>query len=83
VLYALALHDPVQANAVCDFVDTDPVIGKWYHDVVPFIRDRATGKPDREVIVTANPGQGPARIFEEAIRVDELMSGEHPEYVQE
>ena len=83
VLYALALHDPEQANAVCDFVDSDPVIGKWYHDVVPFIRDRASGKTDRETIVTANPGQGPARIFEEAIRVDELLSGAHPEYVQE
>jgi len=83
VLYAMAMHNPEQLNATCEFIETDPVIAKWYEAVIPFMRDKATGREDQDVIVTLNEGQGPARIFEEAIRVDALLSGDHPEYVQE
>jgi hypothetical protein len=82
-LYALAVEDPAGAVAACEFIEGDPVISSWYRETTPLIRARAGGATDRETIVTINPGYGPARIFEEAIRVDELLSGNFPQYVQE
>lgn len=83
VLYTIAGDDPDEARSICDFIETDPVIANWYIGVTQLTRLRAGGAPDHEVIVNINPGEGPARVFEEAIRADELLSGNYPQYVQE
>lgn len=83
VLYTIAGQDPDEARSICDFIETDPVIANWYLGVTQLARLRAGGAPDREVIVNINPGTGPARVFEEAIRAEELLSGNYPQYVQE
>lgn len=83
VLYTLAVQSPEEAMSVCDMLAGDPVVSQWYESTIPLIRDRASGRSDRETIVTVNPGAGPGRVFEEAIRVEELLSGNYPQYVQE